>query len=160
MPTFTVHAPAQAGNPRAAAEQTRFVREGFSWGAFLFGPLWLIRHGLWRALAGWAVAMIALALLARGLHLSAATPWLLFLVGLYLGLEAAALRRAALARSGFVAADVVAGADLESAERKWFERAAALFTPAPTPPAGPAAPAPRGGTNQIIGLFPQAGGRA
>lgn len=158
MPTFTVHAPRPAGQPRDEAERTVFVPEGFAWSALFYGPFWLIRHKLWRALVGWAVATLGLAAALAALKLGFALPWLWLLVSIYLGLEGATLRRAALARSGRDMVDVVAGPDLETCERTYFERSG-LFGPQAPRPTPPVAPLPADGT-QIIGLFPQAGGRA
>jgi Protein of unknown function (DUF2628) len=31
----------------AAARPPVLLRDGFSWGALLFGPFWLLRHGAW-----------------------------------------------------------------------------------------------------------------
>lgn len=162
MPTFTVHAPRPAGQPRVEAERTVFVPEGFVWSAFLYGPFWLVRHRLWRALAGWAIILIGLAATLAALKLGFALPWLWLLVSIYLGLEGSTLRRAALARSGRDMVDIVAGPDLETCERMHFERSGLFARPPAPPPSRPAPsipPAPTGGP-QIIGLFPQAGGRA
>lgn len=159
MPTFTVHAPRPAGQPRVEAEGAVFVPEGFAWSALFCGPFWLIRHRLWRALAGWAVASLGLAAALTALKLGVALPWLWLLVAIYLGLEGSTLRRAALARSDRDMVDVVAGPDLETCERTYFERSG-LFGPPPSRPAPPVLPIQNGGEQQIIGLFPQAGGRA
>ncbi len=32
-----------------------FVRDGFSWWAFLFAPLWMLRHRMWLVLIGYVV---------------------------------------------------------------------------------------------------------
>ena len=56
MAVFTVHAPAGAAN----ADATVFVREGFSWSAFSFGPLWLLWNRLWLAFGLWLVWIVAL----------------------------------------------------------------------------------------------------
>ena len=54
MPVFTVHAPVDAVR-RADSDRFVFVRDGFHFWAFLFGPLWFIWHRLWLALAPKAV---------------------------------------------------------------------------------------------------------
>ena len=52
MPVFTVHAPVDAAR-RADSDRFVFVRDGFHFWAFLFGPLWFISHRLWLALSGY-----------------------------------------------------------------------------------------------------------
>jgi hypothetical protein len=49
--------PARPDGQPADPDRVRFVRDGFSWGAFLFGPLWMIRHRLWLVLLCWFLVM-------------------------------------------------------------------------------------------------------
>jgi hypothetical protein len=54
MAVYTVHEPPpkpyeQASDP----ERFDFVRDGFSFWAFLFGPLWMLRHRMWLVLVGY-----------------------------------------------------------------------------------------------------------
>ncbi len=165
MPIYAVHAPGGRLDTPEAAEQAVFLREGFDKGAFVFGPFWLISHRLWRALAGWIVvnaALIAAVLFFRlpVVALSA----LGLLIALWLGLEASALRAAALRRRGYALIDVTASGDEASGERavfaRWREAAAAASpagaaTEAGAAPARPARPAGAG----VLGLFPEPGGR-
>ena len=73
------------------------------------------------------------------------------------GLEANAARRRSLVRRGYAICDVVAAADRDAAERRFFDRAAADGPPSPPPrPTGPAA-RPTG--TPVLGLFPEAEGR-
>ena len=67
MAVYTVFEPPQrrgrAAAQRAAAERAErfvFLRDGFSWGAFLFGPLWLLYRRLWLALIGYLIVFAAL----------------------------------------------------------------------------------------------------
>ena len=67
MRVWTVHLP-PAATEEGAADRRRppepvLVREAFSWGAFLFGPLWLLAHRLWLAALLWFVAAAALLML-------------------------------------------------------------------------------------------------
>src|SRR5205814_3636753 len=53
MAVYTVHEPPlkrydAAGDP----DRFVFVRDGFSFWAFLLGPLWMIRHRMWLVLIG------------------------------------------------------------------------------------------------------------
>jgi Protein of unknown function (DUF2628) len=159
MAVYTVHEPLRRNDDALAhTERFTFVRDGFSWPAFLFAPLWMLRYRLWLAL---------IVYLLVGFGLGAATrafgdgDWLIgisLLVSLLVGFEASTLRRYGLARRGWKTLGVVVGDDLEAAERRFFDAWAAGGVPRPaTPPAGPAAPAPSG---PIIGLFPEPGARA
>src|SRR4051812_20325844 len=51
MPIFTVHQPRPRKYETAPdPERFAFVRDGFSFWAFLFGPLWMLRHRMWLTL--------------------------------------------------------------------------------------------------------------
>ena len=60
MPVYTVHAPTARTPISAPTDRFVFVRDGFHFWAFLFGPLWLVWHRLWLALIGWIVAVAVL----------------------------------------------------------------------------------------------------
>jgi len=80
------------------------VREGFSWGALLFGPLWFAAHRAWIAAVLTAVATILiLALTTDGLLA-------VLLIGLVilLGLSGHDVRRWSLDHRGYLLAQVVA----------------------------------------------------
>src|SRR5258707_14497536 len=54
MAVYTVHEPPpkrfeQASDP----ERFDFVRDGFSFSAFVFGPLWMLWHRMWLVLLGY-----------------------------------------------------------------------------------------------------------
>jgi hypothetical protein len=144
--------------PAAAAEQAMFVREAFCWPALLFGPLWLLARGLWRALALWCVGAAIVAAAAQYDLVSApAIAWLYILSAFWLGLEGAALIAAARQRAGLRLADIVVGADLTDAEHGFFSRwrGAAAVVPNPAATMRPPRPASPAG---VIGMFPEAGG--
>jgi hypothetical protein len=166
MSSYTVHQPPLKSG-LAAAEPYRFVfvRDGFSWWAFLLTPLWMLWHRLWLVLVLYLLISAALEVGLRALGGSTIS---LVLVGLLLsllaGLEAATLRRFKLTRRHWRNIGVVTGDDLEDAERRFFDawiRQAPARRPMPpqSPPAsapdasGGAAPAPSG----VIGLFPEPG---
>ena len=52
MPVYTVHEPPPRDSDDAAdaADRFVFVRDGFSFWAFLFAPLWMLWHRLWLVL--------------------------------------------------------------------------------------------------------------
>ena len=57
MKTYTVYMPEHAadGNTTISARGplAEFVKDGFSWPALFFGPLWLLWHWLWWELLGY-----------------------------------------------------------------------------------------------------------
>lgn len=108
MRVWTVHTSPGRGTPR-------LVREGFSWGALLLGPLWLATHGLWLATLGWLVLAAGVALLPPGIGVAAALG-----LQLLLGWSARDLQRAALARGGWRLSHVVAAPDADAAELRLF----------------------------------------
>lgn len=163
MKTFTLHLPADArpGDPEPL-ENAVLVRDGFSWGAFVFTVLWFFAHRLWLAGLGVLVLLVAfnLGLAALGLRPVAAFAADL-LVSVLIGLEANTLRRWTLQRRGRPAVDLVTASDRDEAETKAFARwlapqenrprAAAAATPLSVPVAPYRAPDP------VIGFFPEAG---
>ena len=159
MKTYTLHVAADAAPGDAGTlERAVLVKDGFSWGAFVFSFFWFFAHRLW--IAGLIVLIAAAALgvalqllrVGAGAGVSAA-----FLFAVLLGLEANSLRRWTLARSGRPAVDVVRAGDREEAETKAFARWLGEA------PSGPAAPAWRAAAQTayrapepVIGLFPEA----
>jgi hypothetical protein len=97
--------------PGAPPRPAVLLREGFTWGAALFGPLWLLRHRLWLEAAIWLGLVLLLAGLAPGWTLAPALLALQFL----LGASAQDLRATALARRGYALAKVVTAADRDRA---------------------------------------------
>ena len=120
MAIFTVHEPPRRqGDLAAHADGFVFLRDRFSWPAFLVPSLWMLRHRLWLALAGYVLAGAGLVLVLRfaGLPTGAAA-LVVLLLSLLIGIEAGNLRRLALARRGYAQLGVVVADDLESAERR------------------------------------------
>jgi hypothetical protein len=77
---YTVHQPADPPADRIdRAEALRFVRDGFTWTAALFAPLWMIARGLWLALIVYLVGVAALGALAFAIGLSDEIRAVLFL---------------------------------------------------------------------------------
>ena len=102
MRLFTVHV--------HAADPPLLVREGWSWGAFFFGPFWLLAHRAWIAAVLWAVLWCVLFVLPSGWRviMGIALAWLAGLVG-------RDLVRWSLTRRGYVLAHVVAAPDRDAA---------------------------------------------
>jgi hypothetical protein len=76
------------------------VADRFAWLAALLPPAYAIVHGLWLALLGWVVGVVALAALAPWIGAGAAF-WLYVLSAILIGFEAPALRRRKLGRRGW-----------------------------------------------------------
>jgi hypothetical protein len=164
MPTFAILEPPQDGQTAIEqADRCIFLHERFSLGAFLFAPLWMIRHRLWLVLIFYLVGM---GLITYGLRASGAG-WILVavvfaLVHLLIGLEATTLVRWTHIRHGWREGGVVIADDLDMAERRFFDSRTALRLAAkPAPMLSPGQlPAHQVGPSQpdIIGLFPEPGG--
>ena len=92
------------------SEEPIALKEGFSWPAFLFGPLWLAWHRAWieAAIAGglWLLTLVLPTLPSTLAQL--ALFWLI-------GLEGNGLRRRSLMRRGCREKTVVAAHDAEEA---------------------------------------------
>jgi hypothetical protein len=159
MPAFAVlEPPVRAGRPAANhADRFVFLRERFSWAAFLFGPLWMIWRRLWIVLI---VYLIVLGLVEFGLRrfgiASQARFTVFFLIALLIGFEAASLRRWTLLRRGWRDRGIVIADDIELAERRFFDSwSVDKAMPPPPPPPPSYAPVSNAG---VIGLFPEPGG--
>jgi hypothetical protein len=156
MALYAVHSPAADRDPTTVFDRAEFLKVGFSPGALVFGPFWLLAKRLWRALAVWVLgaAIIGFALAFRALDGEAAL-LLYALSAVFLGLEGRALQAETLARNGLPLVEIVGGADAEEAERAFLERARA---PAPAYSAiVPRAGSPPHGGPHVIGFFPEAG---
>jgi hypothetical protein len=90
------------------------VREGFSWGALFFGPLWLALHRAWVPAVLTTAALVLIVLLTDD-SLSIA---LLAALVLLLGLSGHDLHRWSLDHRGFLLAQVIAARnELDALER-------------------------------------------
>ena len=158
MAVFTVHEPPlRPADPVPNPERALFVRDGFSFPAFLFGPLWMLWHRMWLVLAAYLI--LAGGLLAVLLAVGASPPTILatsFLVALLVGLEASTLRRVTLRRRRWKEVGLVGGNDREVAERRFF---AAWRPEIAARPAAAGGPVPVPHAPAVVGLFPEPGGR-
>ena len=123
MRFYTVHV--RPTRPLADPDAV-LVKEGFSWPAFLFGPLWSLWHRLWLGTLFWFIGALSLSLvvdvLAPG-DVGQGVTGLLY--ALATGLHANDVRRWTLGRAGYRLDDVVAGRGMAEAERRWLDRMAA-----------------------------------
>ncbi|EHK58805.1 DUF2628 domain-containing protein [Allomesorhizobium alhagi] len=131
------------------------VRDGFHLFGFLTPPIWLLWHRLWiEAIVAFAVAMV-LAAVGEVADLGWAGTLLSLLVSVYVGIEGAALRIAALRRRGWREWGVVEADSFDDAEARYLfdaERLESTGRPEPSPPAAPqSVPFRRSGP--ALGLF-------
>ena len=139
--------------PPAREDDAVLVRDGFHLLAFLAPFLWFLFHRLW--IEALVVLALALALgVAGSLTGISAAPALSLLVSVYVGLEGAALRVAALRRRGWREWGVVEADNPADAEVRYL---AEEYADAPSEP-----PAPRplgiprqqpAGSGPALGLF-------
>ena len=143
---FTVHVPRDAYDPVAAADRARFVRDGFSWGAFIFGPFWLLWN---RSYLGFGAYLLLAGVLFGVFRLAGLNPTVLpllqVLLALFIGFEGPALVRWTIDRKRFRCVDVVSAQTAEEAEHQFLRRWAVR-----PDVSGPVAPVPAYST---IGLF-------
>ena len=165
MATFLVFEPADGARTQSNAERVVFLREKFSVFAFVFGPIWLLRHRLWLGFLIWLAVFIAItvagSLLAYGPY-AALAAW--YVPAFIFGLEGVNFRARKFLRKDYREAGVVIAEDLETAERRFFEtwkNSPAPYAPDAAPPIYPdtklavAAAAEQ----NVIGMFPTPGQR-
>ena len=133
MKTWTVHL--RPGPPGADPDFV-LVREGFSWLAFLFGPLWLAARGLWLALLLYLAALVPLALLMDiAGPVGEAVISLVF--ALFSGFTAHDVWRWTLDRRRYAAMGLVVAPDRAAAEWRAMETGLVpAVTPRPLPVTG------------------------
>ena len=128
MSTYTIYS---AGR----IEDAVFVREGFSWGAFVFGFVWALWHRMWIVAAlGFAAVMLSSTLPPRPEALVNVA------VALVFGVFGNEMRQWSLARRGLAAIGAIGAETRETAELLFFATQA-------LPPAAPVA------GHDLLGLF-------
>ena len=123
MKTFTVYEPPQAAADRLdRAESLVFIREGYSWAASAFAPLWLLANKLWLAFVAYLAAIV---LIKTGAWLIGAGPAAvnaaLIALHLIIGLESSTIKRWTLEWQGWQPAGTVNGRSAEECERRFFD---------------------------------------
>ena len=86
---------------RRQDEAPAVVPDRFSWFAALLPPVFMVVHGLWLELVGFALAVAAI-VVASGYVGADAGFWFYVLLAVLAGWEAGALRRRGLRRAGFI----------------------------------------------------------
>jgi hypothetical protein len=150
MRTYTIHErPAPAADRVDRAEGLVFIKDGFSWAAALFAPLWLIVHRLWWPLLGYLVIGGAFELIQRFVTFD--QRWLGlagFALNVLIGFEADSLRRWGLERRGWRTVGTVTGRTAAECERRFFD----TWLPAqPILAAGTQSPPSTGGGWRLLG---------
>jgi len=124
MRTYTIHErPDPAADRIDRAEGLVFVKDGFSWSAALFAPLWLLAHRLWWPLLGYVVLSGLFELVRWSAVVDAG--WVtLAAIALHvlIGFEADTLRRWALDRKNWRTLGSVSGRNAAECERRFFEQ--------------------------------------
>lgn len=119
MATFTVHTPPNIDSKLSVADRTIFIREGFSWVAFLFPMIWLLWHRMWSFFLIYLIYMMASSIA----YLFISETLVLFAfacVSILFALEANQLRRWILHHRGWKFAGIVSGRNREEYETKFF----------------------------------------
>jgi hypothetical protein len=120
---YTVHESKNPPSDRVdRAEALRFVREGFSWSAALFGPFWLLWRGFWLALFIYVIAAAALAFAMTAAGIGEQAQTLVYLAAhVLMGFEADTIERWTLGRRGWAMVGTVSGRDVVECERRFFD---------------------------------------
>ena len=101
-----------------------FVREGFSFGAFVFGALWALYHRLWLVFLLIVAVDVALGYVSQmHLLLKPTVVAIQFGFSLMVGYMGNDWIRARLLRSEFELVDITVSDSLLRAEQRYFERA-------------------------------------
>jgi hypothetical protein len=161
MSVYTVHQPPPKADEIASEpERFVFVRDGFSFWAFLLGPLWMLRHRMWLVLLGYAALIAALQGVLYLLNApSAVRMTVMALVALLIGIEAGTLRRFTLRRRKWSNIGVIVG-DRETAEQRFFDSWSKSGPVQASPSSNAMGTAPlrmSRPSNEVIGLFPEPG---
>lgn len=125
---YTVH---QRPNEIHPEEHCEFVRDAFSFPAFVLPAVWLLTHRCWLAFGAFFLFQLGLAALLKAghihmLHFEIA----LFIVQLGIGFSFADILRARLKKQGYLLVDIVTGDSEIRAKHRYFERL--LGSPAPS----------------------------
>jgi Protein of unknown function (DUF2628) len=122
MAFYSVHL---RGDGAQSVAEAAFVGQAFSWKAFFFGPLWLLRHRLWAGLALWAAAYSILIAASLTVVSAGAGLFIALALQMLLGLEANRLREAKLAGQGYRLVDIIAAPARDEAEIAFYRQSEA-----------------------------------
>jgi len=142
MRVYTVHVP-----PFSHRESDPvLIKEGFSWPAFLFGPLWMLIHGLWLAFVALVAITLLLGVAADAFGLGEILQAIVSLaIAVLVGAHGNDMRRHVLVRRGYRDAGVVAARNMDEALHRFFDAEAPVRAAGQTRPRAtsvPVAPPP------------------
>lgn len=139
MKLFSVHYRYEdAASLSGLADKAVLVKEGSSWPALIFGPLWLAWRGMWLVLAFYVALVLIVAAIARLVGLPDGVVTIVSTaINLLLGLEGNDLLRWTLERRRYHERAVVLGNNLAEAEERFFAGRAAVRRPLPESPVTP-----------------------
>jgi hypothetical protein len=157
MTVYTVHEPPPGKRGgKALSERIQFVRDGFYFWAFLFGPFWMLWRRLWLVLVLYLVGLGVIQFALWSVEAPITVQFVVaVLIAILVGFEAGSLRRWSLSR--WRERGIVVAPNLEMAERRFFE----TWPARDVSPQPPSPPAPPPGTHvptsdaDVIGLFPE-----
>ena len=140
---------------------TLFIRDGFSWLAFLFPLPWLLFRRLWLVATAAVALYLVTIFLAEQYRLDALPMAFSFVLGLWVALEGGAARMRRFERLGWQVERVMSAASLSDAEAIYFAEAAAgaRRQPAEPLPALPASKPVATSDAVALGLIGPRGGR-
>jgi len=126
MASYLILSPPGASNRSEVADRyhddTRFIRDGFSWTAFLFPTLWMLFHRLWlHAVAAVLLQGIALELMRQSGFFAAGTALLLG-IHVLAALEGRHAVSDHLVGRGWKVESLVSAHDLATAEEIYFSQ--------------------------------------
>lgn len=123
MKVYTVHEQPQPPADRLdRAVELVFIKEGFSWAAFLLAPFWMLANRMWWPLLLYVVALIGLQ--SSAWLIGVAPGWVgLIVIGIHLaiGLEADSIRRWWLDYRGWTEVGAITGRTFAECQRRFFE---------------------------------------
>ncbi|NDW03750.1 DUF2628 domain-containing protein [Jiella pacifica] len=139
MSRYVVFEPPEAVGPSEAAI---FLRDRFSFLAFVFTFLWMFRYGLWLSGLVTIAILVALNVLGtvQGFELSAAL--ISVLLGVLIGLEGPSLRAARLRRKGWSDVAAFEAQNTDEAELIYYHATEIALIEPPVSSSTPVAPAP------------------
>lgn len=126
MAFYSVHL--RGDGPQSVAEAA-FVGQAFSWKAFFFGPLWLLRHRLWTGFALWAAGYSILIAASLTVVSASACLFIALVLQMLLGLEANRLREAKFAQQGYRLVEIIAAPARDEAEIAFYRQSEAPDDP-------------------------------
>jgi hypothetical protein len=143
MRVYTVHIPPTTRHQTDPV----LVKEGFSWPAFVFGPIWALANRMWLVAVGLVALDLAASAVMDSAHLSPATQGVLSLaIAVLIGAHGNDWRRRSLDRRGFRDAGVVAARNVDEALARYLDSTITrVATPRPRTAPVPPPPLPLAG---------------